>query len=55
MPKKQEFPGGPVVRTRAFTAVAQVQSLLGELRSHKLLGASKKNQKTVLCTGLFVY
>ena len=28
----REFPSGPVVKT--FTAVAQIQSLLWELRSH---------------------
>ena len=28
---------------RAFTAVAQVQSLVGELRSHKPCSAAKKN------------
>ena len=36
-----EFPGGPVVDTRAFTAVAQIQSLVGELRSHKQLVEAK--------------
>ena len=30
-----EFPGGLVVRSWAFTAVAWVQSLIGELRSCK--------------------
>ena len=29
----------------AFTAVAQVQSLVGELRSHKPCGAAKKKKK----------
>ena len=36
-----EFPGCPVVRTCTFTAEAQVQSLVGELRSSKLFGVAK--------------
>ena len=40
-----EFPGGPVVETRAFTAAAQVQSLVRELRSHKQLGEAKTSIK----------
>ena len=30
---------------QAFTAVAQVQSLVGELRSHKLCSSAKKKKK----------
>ena len=37
----QELPGGPVV-SGTFTTVAQVQYLLGELKSGKLQGAAKK-------------
>ena len=40
----REFPGGPVVRRLglgAFTARAQVQSLVGELRSCRQQGATK--------------
>ena len=33
------------LRLGAFTAVAQVQSLVGELRSHKLCGMAKKKRK----------
>ena len=32
----REFPGGPVVRTWCFHSQGQIQSLVGELRSHKL-------------------
>ena len=32
----------------AFTAGTQVQSLVGELRSHKLRGASKEKKSCVL-------
>ena len=39
-----EFPGGLVVRTCAFTAVAGVQTLDEELRSHKLCGAANKTK-----------
>ena len=40
-----EFSESPVVRTQrfgAFTAMAHVQSLVGELRSSKLCSADKK-------------
>ena len=41
-----EFPGGPVVETRALTAVAQVQSLVGELIPQAVwLGQNNNNQK----------
>ena len=37
----QEFPGSPVVRTPRFHCLrVQIQSLVRELRSHKLHGAS---------------
>ena len=36
-----EFPGGPVVRTWRFHCRAQVQSLIKELRSHKLNNMTK--------------
>ena len=39
----REFPGGLVVRIWHFTAVAQVQSLVGELRSHKPHGMANNN------------
>ena len=39
----REFPGGPVVKTpRSQCSGAQVQSLVGELRSHMLHGVAKK-------------
>ena len=38
----REFPGGLVVRILAFTAVARVRSLVGELKSLKLWGMAKK-------------
>ena len=39
----RQFPGGPVVRTRCFHCPgARVQSLVRELKSHKLRGAAKK-------------
>ena len=39
----REFPGGPVVRTlRSHCWGPGVQSLVGELKSHKLHGAAKK-------------
>ena len=34
-----------MVRIPAFTTVAQVQSLVRELRSHKLRGMAKNKQK----------
>ena len=40
-----EFPGGPVLRRlRAFTVVAWVQSLIGELRSRKPRHVAKKKK-----------
>ena len=39
------FPGGLVARIRAFTALAQVQSPVRELRLHKLCGAWLKKKK----------
>ena len=45
----QEFPGGLAVSIWAFTAVAQVQSPVRELRSRKpCSGAKKKKKKTYL-------
>ena len=44
--KKKEFPCGPVLRTLSFHCWgAQVQSLVGELRSWKLRGAAKKRKR----------
>ena len=40
-----EFPGGQVGKSPAFTAVDQVQSLVGELRSWKAQGGQKRNEK----------
>ena len=39
-----EFPGGPVVRTLRFHCRGWVQSLVGELRSHKPNGVAKKKK-----------
>ena len=40
-----EFPGGPVVRTVALSLPrAWVQSLVGELKSHKLHDTAKKKK-----------
>ena len=45
-PSIQDFPGGPVVRTRhANCWGAWVQSLLGELKSHRSHSAAKKKKK----------
>lgn len=41
----REFPSGPVGRLSAFTAMAQDQSLMGELRSHRPHGLAKINKK----------
>lgn len=41
----RKFLCGPVGRTHAFTAMAQDQSLIGELRSCKLHGASKRKKR----------
>ena len=38
----RDFPGGAVVKTRLPAQGAQVQPLVGELRSHMLPGAAKK-------------
>ena len=43
--KNREFPGSPVVRTQRFHCWVRVQSLVGELRSHKLCGMAKKEKK----------
>ena len=40
--KSWQFPCGLGIRTQCFTAITQVQSLVGELRSHKTLGPKKK-------------
>ena len=40
---QREFPGGPV-RTQYFHCSNSVQSLVGELRSHKLLSAATKKK-----------
>ena len=41
----REFPSGQAGRFRAFTATAQDQSLIGELRSHRPHGLAKINKK----------
>ena len=44
-----EFPDDSVVRTPALSLPwAQVQSLVGELKSHKLHGTAKKKKQWVL-------
>ena len=48
-----EFPACLVVRTCAFIAVSQVQSLVGELRSRKPQGTVKRPQKTTKKKSLF--
>ena len=42
---REEFPSGPVVRTRAFTAGVWVQSPIRELRLHKQAISKRKNIK----------
>ena len=43
-----DFPGGPVVRTLPFSLPgAGVQSLAGELKSHKPRGSAKKKRKRI--------
>ena len=42
-----EFPACLVVRTCAFIAVSQVQSLVGELRSRKPHGTAEKTNKNL--------
>ena len=46
-----EVPGGPVVSTGHFTAWAQVQSLVWELKSHKPLSPKKKKKKMLITIG----
>ena len=41
----REFPGGPMVKTQWLSLQASVQSLVGELRSHKPLGQKKKKRE----------
>ena len=43
-----EFPGTPVVEHGPFTAMAQVQYLLGKLRSCKLHGVGRRKKKETL-------
>ena len=43
-----EFPGGPVLELVASLPRAQVQSLVGELRSHKLRRVAKKKKRMKL-------
>ena len=40
-----EFPGSPVVRTRHFHSMVQVQALVEEVISHKLCDTVKKTLK----------
>lgn len=51
----REFPGGPVVRTCAFTAMAWVQFLAGELRPHKPGAARKKERERDSISTLQIY
>lgn len=39
-----ELPGGLEVRFSAFTAMVQIQSLVGKLRSQKLRGMAQKKK-----------
>ena len=41
MRRKWKFPGGVVVGIRAFVTVAQVKSLVEELRSYESRGSDK--------------
>ena len=44
--RRGKFPGGPVARTLVLSLMnARVQSLVGELKSHKLHGLGKKGKK----------
>jgi len=44
--RRGKFPGGPVARTLVLSLMnARVQSLVGELKSHKLRGMVKKEKK----------
>ena len=44
--RRGKFPGGPVARTLVLLLMnARVQSLVGELKSHKLRGMVKKEKK----------
>ena len=44
--KYRDFPGGPVVKTPSFQCREHVfPSLVGELRSHMMLGVAKKKKK----------
>ena len=49
----REFPGGLVVRIPAFTAVARVRSLVGELKSLKLWGLAKKSEYFLITALIF--
>lgn len=40
----REFPGGPVDRTRALTAVDWVQTLVEELKRYKMDGMAKRRE-----------
>ena len=42
------FPGGPVVKTLCFQCRrTQIQSLVDELRSHKLCSSAKKREREI--------
>ena len=43
--QRWEFPSGPVVGTLLSLPRAQVQSLGGELRSHRVHGVAKKKKE----------
>ena len=44
--KYRDFPGGPVVKTPSFQCREHVfPSLVGEIRSHMMLGVAKKKKK----------
>ena len=44
--KNWQFLGGLVVRFLAFTSTAQVQALVGQMRSYKLLAAKQQTHKS---------
>ena len=48
--RNREFPGGLWLGFGAFTAVTQVQSLVGKPSSHKLHGGAKKKKVTETIT-----
>ena len=45
----RDFPGGPGVKTALPLQGAQVQSLVGKLRSHMPCGVAQKKKKDAIC------